>query len=52
MVLIIKISLQNLQTNIENYAVKQEMESSYDKLFHDKDVSDFSPIITTFKKIH
>jgi len=46
-----KISLQSLQTNIENYAVKREMKSGYDKLFHDKDVGDFSPIITTLKKV-
>lgn len=45
-----KISLQSLQTNIENYAVKREMEISYEKLFHDKDVGEFSPIITTLKK--
>ena len=45
-----KISLQSLQTNIENYAVKREMKSSYDKLFHDKDVGEFSPIINTLKK--
>jgi hypothetical protein len=45
-----KISLQTLQTKIENYAVKREMESGYDKLFHSKDVSDFSPTITTLNK--
>ena len=50
MVWIKKISLQSLQTNIENYAVKREMEISYEKLFHDKDVGEFSPIITTLKK--
>jgi len=31
------------------YAVKREMESGYDKLFYDKEVGDFSPIITTLK---
>jgi hypothetical protein len=47
-----KISLQSLQTNIENYAVKREMESSYDELFQDNSVSEFSPIMTTLKKIN
>lgn len=45
-----KISLHSLQMNIENYAVKREMENGYDKLFKDQDVGDFSPIILTLKK--
>lgn len=45
-----KISLQSLQTNIENDAVKREMENGYDKLFHDKDIGEFSTIMTTLNK--
>ena len=45
-----KMSLEILQNKIEEYAFNRELESGYDKLFREKGVGEFSPIITSLNK--